>query len=265
MPIVMVNGIKMNYDEYGAGEPVLLIAGMAEKGRIWTQHQVPALTGAGYRVITFDNRGIPPTDECLEGFTMADMVSDTADLIRVLGIGPCRALGYSMGAVVLQELALAHPELVTRAVLMATRGRTDTIHAARIAGDSELLASGVVLPPSFASVVQAMRLLSHKTHSQESSMRDWLDIFELSPPDSFVNRAQIGVDAIDNRLGQYRNITTPCLVIGFQDDLVAAPHLGREVAESIPDGRFTEIPDCGHLGYLEEPATVNSIVLDFFS
>jgi len=101
-----VNGIRMHYDSEGTGQPVLMVMGSGSRGRVWDLHQVPALTAAGYRVITFDNRGIPPTDECAEGFTVDDMVADTAALVEHLGIGPCLFVGTSMGAQIVQDLAL---------------------------------------------------------------------------------------------------------------------------------------------------------------
>lgn len=62
MPRAAVNGVNISFDEYGSGQPVLLITGSGAKARTWTVHQVPALTAAGYRVITVDNRGMPPSD-----------------------------------------------------------------------------------------------------------------------------------------------------------------------------------------------------------
>ena len=55
------------------------------------------------------------------------------------------------------------------------------------------------------------------------------------------------------------------LVIGFADDVVLPPHLGREVAEALPNGRYLEIPDAGHLGFLERPEAVNAAALKFFA
>lgn len=62
MPIATVNGIRIGFEEYGSGEPVLLVTGSGGRARLWTPHQVPALTAAGYRVITMENRGVPPSD-----------------------------------------------------------------------------------------------------------------------------------------------------------------------------------------------------------
>jgi pimeloyl-ACP methyl ester carboxylesterase len=264
MPRMVVNGINLSFDEYGAGEPVVLVTGSGATGRMWTPHQVPALTAAGYRGITVDNRGMPPSDLCPEGFTIDDMAADIAGLIQKLGIGSCRIVGFSLGGMIVQELLLAYPELITQAVLIATRGRTDVLRAAISAADSDLLDSGVILPSRYAAVVHAMQFLSPRTHRNDQRIRDWLDIFELSLSDRSVNRAQLDIDLVGNRLEEYRKIKAACLVVGFQDDLIAPPYLGREVAEHIPDCRYEELTGCGHYGYLEEPGTFNSMVIDFF-
>ncbi len=66
-------------------------------------------------------------------------------------------------------------------------------------------------------------------------------------------------------LTAYRSISAPVLVIGFGDDLVTPPHLSREVANAMPNGRYVEIPDAGHLGFFERPEAVNAAMLKFFA
>ena len=78
-------------------------------------------------------------------------------------------------------------------------------------------------------------------------------------------RAQLDVGPHDNRLPAYRSITAPVLVIGFSDDVVLPPHLGREVADALPNGRYLEIPDTGHFGFIEKPQVVNAAALKFFA
>lgn len=264
MPIKTINGIRLSFDEYGSGDPVVLIAGTGAPGRVWRTHQVPALTRAGFRAITVDNRGVPPTDLCEEGFTLGDMVADTAGLIDALGVGPCRVVGFSMGAIVVQELLLARPDLVGQAVLMATRGRTDALSAAASAAELDLCDRGVKLPPQYEAVVSVTRGFSRRTLSDEQVVRDWLDIFEMSPVSSSLSRSQLAADLIPNRLESLRRIRTACLVLGFGDDLMAPPHLAREVADHIPGSTYREIPECGHYGQIEQPAAVNSAIIDFF-
>jgi pimeloyl-ACP methyl ester carboxylesterase len=264
MPIAVVNGIRIHFDEYGSGEPVLLIMGAGARGGLWRTHQIPALTAAGFRAITFDNRGVPPTDVGPAGFTLNDMVADTVGLIEQLGISPCRIVGFSLGGIILQELLLARPELVTQAVMMATRGRSDALRDAMSEADAELREGGIKLPPKYAAFVRATQYLSPRTQNNEQLIRDWLDVLEISSRDTSISHAQQGLEAIGNRLEEYRKITSPCLVIGFQDDVVSPPFFGREVAEYVRAGEYAEIVGCGHYGYLEEPDAVNSLIIDFF-
>lgn len=264
MPLVSVNGINISYNQYGIGDPVVLVAGSAARGSIWTVHQVPALCKAGYQVITLDNRGIPPTDICPEGFTVYDMAADVAGLIEALKLGPCHVVGCSLGAMIVQELILARPELVTRAVMMSTRGRVDELRAAMAAADDDLWDSGVVLPSRYAAVLRALHYLSPQTQNNERRIRDWLDVFEMSPPEPSLVRSHRRLDLIGDRLEEYRKIVNECLVIGFDHDLITPPYLCREVAEHIPDCMYETVSGCGHYGYLEEPDVVNSLIIEFF-
>lgn len=78
-------------------------------------------------------------------------------------------------------------------------------------------------------------------------------------------RCQLDVAPLTNRLPAYANITAPVLVIGFGDDVVTPAHLSREVAEAIPGARYLEIPDAGHLGFIEKPDQVNKAALEFLA
>ncbi|WP_030687142.1 alpha/beta fold hydrolase [Streptomyces sp. NRRL B-1347] len=265
MPVIAVNGIRLHYKEAGSGEPVVLVQGTGGGHTTWELHQVPDLTAAGYRVITFDNRGIPPSSECADGFTLADLVGDVAGLITRLGLGPCRVVGTSMGAFVTQELALARPDLVKQAVLMATRGRTDALRRAMTLAEIELYDSGVRLPARYAAAMRALKSLSPRTLNDDSGLTDWLDLFELSAHPGPGQRAQYEISKLDDRLAAYRGIRVPCHVIAFADDLVTPPQLGREVADAVPDATFELVAGCGHYGYLEDPATVNKSIVDFFA
>ncbi|MFT2017084.1 alpha/beta fold hydrolase [Streptomyces sp. 796.1] len=265
MPVAAVNGIRLSYDDRGTGEPVVMIQGTGGSRTVWELHQVPALTDAGFRVITLDNRGIPPTSECPEGFTLDAMVRDVAALITHLDLGPCRVIGTSLGAFITQELALAHPELVRQAVLMATRARSDVLRSAITESEIDLYDAGTELPPRYAAVVHALKSLSPRTLADDAAMADWLDLFELIGPTGPGQRAQMEVSKLGNRLAAYRDIRVPCQVIAFADDLITPPHLGREVADAIPGASYELIDGCGHYGYLEDPATVNDTIVEYFT
>jgi pimeloyl-ACP methyl ester carboxylesterase len=264
MTTATINGINLTFDEYGSGEPVILVAGSGSPGRVWKTHQVPALVEAGYRAITFDNRGTPDSDQCEQGFVIADMVADTVGLAEYLNIGSCRMIGQSLGALIIQELMLGNSELVKQAVLMATHGRSDPLRTAMTKAEIELLEGGVKIPERYEAVVRSIQNLSPSTLNNEMEIRDWLEVFEFSPLTP-LSRSQLEACIIDNRLERYGDIKTPCLVISFEDDITVPPHLGREVADAIPGSEYHQIAESGHYGYLEQPEAVNTAITGFFA
>jgi pimeloyl-ACP methyl ester carboxylesterase len=257
--------INLAYDDRGSGEAVVFIAGRGGPGRTWQPHQVPAFLEAGYRTITFDNRGIGATENA-EAFTIQTMVADTAALIESLGAAPARIVGASMGAFIAQELMVVRPELVSAAVLMATRGRLDTARQFFHDADVELYESGIELPPLYDARARLLESFSRKTLNDDEAVADWIAMFSAWPIKQTPGlHCQRDVAPQSNRLPSYRSIAAPVLVIGFADDVVTPPHLGREVADALPNGRYLQIPDAGHLGFLERPQAVNAAALQFFA
>ena len=222
---------------------------------------------AGFRVATFDNRGIAPSDEGTDNMSIDDLVADTAALIEHLGATPAHVVGTSMGGRVVQELALARPDLVAKAVMLATTGRPHPVENTLNLGRQALHDQGVELPPQYAAAVNALLHLSPQTLENPEKAQEWLDIFEFSatPRTTAGVRAQLGMDRSRNRLGDYARITVPTLVIGFADDRMTPPAYGREVAHAIPGARYEEIANCGHYGYLERPDVVNRLLIDFLA
>ena len=260
-----VVGVNLAYDDRGTGDPVLFIAGRGGAGRTWHLHQVPEFLRAGYRCITFDNRGIGAT-ETADGFTTDTMVADTAALIEKLDAAPVHIVAVSMGAFIAQELMVARPELVRSAVLMATRGRHDRTRDFFRGAELELIKSGINLPPSYEAKVRLLESFSPMTLNDDVAVRDWIDMFTMWPTKPTAGiKTQLTIAPEGNRLSAYRSITAPVLVIGFQDDVVLPAHLGREVADAIPNGSYLEIPHTGHLGFIEKPQVVNAAALKFIA
>ncbi len=256
---------NLAYDDKGTGEPVVFIAGRGGPGRTWHPHQVPAFLAAGYRCITFDNRGIGATENA-EGFDTKTMVADTVELIESLGAAPARIVAVSMGSFIAQELMVVRPDLVTAAALMATRGRLDRSRQFFHDAEAELHDSGIELPPAYDAKVRLLESFSRKTINDDAAVADWIGMFTMWPIKPTAGlRCQLDVSPQTNRLPAYRSIAAPVLVIGFADDLVTTPAMGREVADAMPNARYLQIPDAGHLGFFERPETVNAAMLQFFA
>ncbi len=267
MPTIMAAGVTLSYEATGAGAPVLLLAGSGATGRSWTPYQVPALTRAGLRAYTMDNRGAGGSGPAEPGLSLADLVGDTVAVIERAVGGPCAVIGTSLGAQIAQELTLARPDLVTRVILIASRARPDPMSRALTAANRELAESGVPLPARHRAVTRALQNLSPATLADPQRAQDWLDLFEVAPENLAEpgRRAQLDALIAADRRDAYGSIRTPALVLSFADDLVAPPVRGRELAEAIPGAVFRLIADAGHYGYLEQPEVVNEALVSFLT
>jgi pimeloyl-ACP methyl ester carboxylesterase len=263
MPYVSTNGIRLAYERTGRGERVLMIMGQAAGGNVWSMYQVPALESAGYEVITFDNRGVPPSDVPPGDYSLADLVADTTGLIEALAAGPSKLVGTSLGALIAAELAVSRPDLVSCCVLMAMRGRADAARRALSVGERALASGRIQLPPAYDASVSVFQMFSPATLNDDATISALLDIYEMSAARRAAASGQDAIDLTSDRRAALRAVPVPCRVIAFSDDLMCPPHLGAEVAEAIPDCDYVEIGSCGHLGYLERPDEVNSAIVEF--
>jgi pimeloyl-ACP methyl ester carboxylesterase len=264
MPSVRSNGIQLAYETSGEGDCVLFVMGSRTSGQVWQMYQTPALNDAGFRTVTFNNRGVPPSDAPAGKYSLADLVADTKGLIEALGLGPCRIVGTSLGALIAQQLAIHEPQLIKSAVLIGTKARSDAARLAQAAAEREMMLSGIQLPALYQSVKTVFERLSPATIKDDESFRHWLDLFEFAGSKPSRSDGQMWIETSDDHRAELRNVTVPCRVIAFTDDQVTPPHLAAEVAEAIPDCDYVEIDGCGHLGYLERPDPVNEAILAFF-
>ena len=117
---IHANGLDFAYLEQGSGPLVLLLHGFPDNALTWS-HQMSALSEQGYRVVAPYLRGYLPTAIPAGGFfDKATHVADVVALIRALNGGnPCHLVGQDWGAIIGYGVLAAHPELVSRAVLMA--------------------------------------------------------------------------------------------------------------------------------------------------
>src|SRR3982074_3518573 len=113
-----VNGISINYELEGDGpETLVLVNGLADELESWG-YQTPALLEAGFRVLSFDNRGVGESDKPAGPDTSRRLADDTKALVDSLGLRDFHLVGVSMGGMIAQEYALAHPDDL-RSLLLA--------------------------------------------------------------------------------------------------------------------------------------------------
>jgi pimeloyl-ACP methyl ester carboxylesterase len=113
-------GVEIAFDDEGQGQAVLLIHGFASNARVNWQATgwIKTLKEAGYRVISFDNRGHGESEKLYDSaaYSASIMSDDAARLLDHLGIARAAVMGYSMGARVAAFLTLQNPLKVSRVV-----------------------------------------------------------------------------------------------------------------------------------------------------
>jgi pimeloyl-ACP methyl ester carboxylesterase len=118
---IEANGLEVYYEDYGAGEPLLLIHGGTATSQSWASH-LPAFT-EHFEVFTPDSRGHGRTDNPTGELGYRVMADDLASLIYALGLQRPLVLGYSDGGQIALELGLRYPGLARALVLGGTQFR----------------------------------------------------------------------------------------------------------------------------------------------
>jgi pimeloyl-ACP methyl ester carboxylesterase len=109
----------VGYRVIGSGPPLVLVMGYGWTMEGWDPRLVHALA-LHHRVVMFDNSGVGRTQELPQPFSVDAMADQTSALIDTLGLGRPDVLGWSMGGMIAQALAVLHPAQVRRLVLCAT-------------------------------------------------------------------------------------------------------------------------------------------------
>jgi pimeloyl-ACP methyl ester carboxylesterase len=113
------DGVKIHYDVFGKGEPVILIHGLYASSKTnWELPGIAAELARRYRVIALDNRGHGQSGKpTAEGAYGTKMVGDIVRLMDHLHIAKAHVVGYSMGGMITMKLTTLHPDRVISAVL----------------------------------------------------------------------------------------------------------------------------------------------------
>ncbi|MFN8623579.1 MAG: alpha/beta fold hydrolase [Chloroflexota bacterium] len=117
-----VNGIRLWHTSTGTGRPLVLLHGGLGSGEMFGP--ILPLLAAGRRVITVDLQGHGRTADIDRPITLAGMAGDIAALSDHLGLGQADLMGYSLGGGVALQVAVRHPELVRRLILVSAYVRS---------------------------------------------------------------------------------------------------------------------------------------------
>lgn len=235
----------------GRGRPVVLIQGLSGTIDGWDPTFVDALAAAGHRVVLFDNAGIGRTTRRPGALTVRTMADDAARLIERLHLDRPDVVGWSMGGMIAQDLAIRRPRLVRRLVLLATApgdGKATLPSGAALAllgGAGDAATATDLLFPSGQAAARE-RFVRHLRLRRGPIIR---------APASIV-RQQVAASAAW-LLGQLpegrrlRELRAPTFVGGGELDQLLPVANQRHLAATIPGARLVVFSDAAHAFYLQ--------------
>ena len=119
MPKAAVNGIDLYYEAQGNGETVILVPPNWWPCATWNVGVVPRLSRR-YRTLIYDGRGTGQSDKPADGYTVDQFARDAVELLTALGIKRCHAVGFAIGAQIMQAMAIERPDLVATLTMAAS-------------------------------------------------------------------------------------------------------------------------------------------------
>jgi 3-oxoadipate enol-lactonase len=252
VPKVALPGIELNYERAGEGEPLLLIQGMSGNHLAWGR-PFSSLLEQSFEVIAFDNRGIGLSQRVTEAFSIAEMAADTAALLDALELESAHVLGISMGGMIAQELALAHPDRLRSLTLGCTYcggPGSQLMDQDDFQGLAEAMASG-----DRQRVYRAMYELnlSPGFRADESRYAEFTEMTEALPAARETIGLQLQAIMAHDTSARLPRIETPTLVVhGTVDRVLGYPN-GPLVTSLIPGARLETFDEVGHMFWWEQP------------
>ena len=261
MAMTHVGNVNLYCEEWGSGEPLLLIMGMGANTTDW-EPQVQSLRKE-HRLIAFDNRGSGRSDRPDEPVTMEQLADDAVALLDSFGVERSHIFGMSMGGMIAQELALRHPQRLLTLILGATMcGGPNAVHPPmkrimKWIGTRDL-------PPREAAEAGLPFLYSPRfiNDMKEELINSSLRTAHLRAPKDTIHHQLTAITRFDS-YHRLPSIQTPTLVMTGSEDLIVPTENSRILASRIPQAKLVEFSGMGH-GFLRESSSqVNETLLAF--
>ena len=241
------------HDEHGAGAPVVLLHGVGLDRALW-ERCVPALARR-HRVLVPDLPGHGRSGPVPEGVGLADLAEAVAGWMP----GRAHVVGFSLGALVAQELSLARPDLVdTLTLVSSVADRTDEERAA-VLGRLETAGRD----PSASADAAVRRWFDPEWLAREAGLAERVRAtLTAQDPEQYRRCYRVFATADRGLWPRLGGIGAPALAVTGEEDPGSTPRMSRALAEAIPRARAEVLPGARHLLPLQCPDALARLVLE---
>jgi pimeloyl-ACP methyl ester carboxylesterase len=250
---VEVDTIRFAYRRWGkpGGLPLVFMNYFSGNLDDWDPSVTDAFA-ADYDVLLFDNAGVASSGGETPG-TVAEMTRHAVAFCDALGLKEFHVVGFSLGGMVAQQLALDHPDRVRRLVLLGTgprggEGMTFTELSAEERADPDQFLLTAFFSPSDASQAAGrayLNRLAGRTHDRD------LPVSTRTAEAQLRAIREWGTVPARNRYASLQNIKHPTLVVHGNKDIVVRPINAFILAEHLPNAQLIVYPDSNHGGHYQ--------------
>ena len=261
MPHTSHGGVRIWWEEHGAGDPLLLIMGLGATLEWWNRLQ-PSLTPR-YRTILFDNRGVGRSDVPPGPYSIPVMADDALAVVDAAGVTAAHVVGLSMGGYIAQELALRHPGRVRSLVLGCTScGGREAVRAAPEVAAA--LSARVKVPLADAMWGMVPYTFDASTPRQAVAEDLAMRLRAAVSDDGYFAQLQ-AIRAWPGSHDRLSAIAAPTLVIHGETDQLVPPENSRILARAIPNVRLVMLPHASHIFLTDQLEPARDAILAFLS
>jgi pimeloyl-ACP methyl ester carboxylesterase len=253
MPFATNGTVRLQWESFGEGPPVLLIAGQGMTIASWWS-TMPILARS-FRVIAFDNRDTGGSSRSAWPYSVAQMAHDAVAVLDAAGEQRAHVYGISLGSLVAQEVALRHPDRVETLVLGASSaGGFAAYKPPPTSFAQTFLVRAGAMGPEEAEWAAVPYTYSKKTRRSHLD-RIATDIgHRLSaPPEPLAYVHQAAAVASHDTYDRLNRIAAPTLVVHGEEDIFIPPANALVLAERVPGAELRLWPDAAHMYIVDEP------------
>lgn len=243
----------------GEGPTVVMVHGLGLNQDMW-QWQLDALK-QDYRVVRYDLLGHGNSEKPSGAYSMTQMVDQLYRLVNGLGHDRCALIGFSLGGLIVQAFALAHPERVSAlAILNSAHARTEEQRAGVMKRVKQCREFG----PG-ATVSDALSRWFSVSYAEQNvdtleKVRQWV---LANDPEVYPELYKLLAQADIGLEESISTIQCPTLVLTGDEDYGNSPEMAQRMASRIPNARLEVLKGLRHMGLAENPRQVNDILTDF--
>jgi pimeloyl-ACP methyl ester carboxylesterase len=258
---VQVNGIYLGYEEWGAGEPVVLLHAFPCNRSMWAPQINVLVQGHRFRVIIPDFRGFGESDIPEGPYLMETLADDIAALLDELHIEECVLGGLSMGGYAAFAFYRTYSTRVRALILADTRPQADTPEGRAAREETAQLAA------SEGSQVIAERylprMLTAETLQDPTGTTARLRAMMEAATPAGIAGALRGMALRPDSTDLLSQIHCPTLILAGEEDSIVPPADAAFMAERIPNARLVTIRRAAHLANMERPEAFNRALVNF--